>query len=199
MKRFLIGLAALTAITSAPAVQAFSITPTRSIGNVRTYEGQPDLYLSSGSRSRLSSSLSRWLEADVVPYGPSGSIALFSVQPGRYRFTWRLYTNLNEDSDALLLWNGQSFQLLALSSDATQRHEDLPDRVQTKWQTSTVTTETGKLAFLAMDGNRRWDTTMKISHFEKMPVPEFGTVVGMIAGGILMLWSRGKTRQDNRS
>ena len=182
----LLATAGLLALTAFPAA-AFPLVPTDSIGNVRTYQGEPFLYLSSGAKARSITSLNAFL-GFRMPYGVSGSAAIFDLTPGRYSMTWKMMTNPNEASDELFLWNG-AFSSLATSSEADQWHEDGSNRVVTDWRT-TEFESFGRVILIALDGDRRFDTTMKIDSIEAVEsagVPEPSMIGGLIVGSIAIL------------
>ena len=123
-----------------------------------------------------------------MPYGVSGSAAIFDLTPGRYSMTWKMMTNPNEASDELFLWNG-AFSSLATSSEADQWHEDGSNRVVTDWRT-TEFESFGRVILIALDGDRRFDTTMKIDSIEAVEsagVPEPSMIGGLIVGSIAIL------------
>lgn len=183
----LLTTAGLLALSILPAA-AFPLVPTDSIGNVRTYADEPYLYLSSGSKARSITSLNAFL-GFRMPYGVSGSAAIFDLAPGLYEMTWRMQTNPDEASDELMLWNG-AFSSLAASSEADQWHEDGSNRVVTDWRT-TQFESFGRVILIALDGDRRFDTTMKIDSIEAIEnttaAPEPSIVGGLIVSGIAIL------------
>lgn len=188
----LLATAGLLALSALP-VAAFPLTPTDQIGNVRTYADEPYLYLSSGAKSRSITSLNAFL-GFRMPYGVSGSAAMFDLAPGLYEMTWRMQTNPDETSDELFLWNG-AFTSLAASSEADQWHEDGSNRVTTDWRT-TQFESFGRVILIALDGNRRFDTTMKIDNItasNSTAAPEPSIVGGLILGSIAII-RRGKRR-----
>jgi hypothetical protein len=183
-------LSIVTLILSLAAVapaHAFSLTPSSSAGNVRGYSDSTDLYISSGSKSRSANTLKSWLNLDYTGY-TSGSGALFKVQPGTYTITWQMYTNRDEDTDFLGLWNGSGSTIQTVASSAIaniekeyERPEDV-DRWRTNTLSTTFTTTTGQFALFALDGNRRWDTTWKLEGFEAVnssAAPEPATFLGI--------------------
>jgi hypothetical protein len=186
----------LAAIAPTPAI-AFELTPTSTIGNVRTYTNSTDLYISSGTKGKATSSLSKWLAVDYTGYN-GGSAALFKVAPGSYEITWQMYTSRDEDSDFLGLWNGSGREIQRVASSAIamipkeyERPEDF-DRWRTDTITTTFTTESGDFALFALDGNRRWDSTWKLESFNQVAaVPEPATILGMaVAGSGMMMYKR---------
>jgi hypothetical protein len=176
----------------ATPTQAFNLTPSSTIGNVRSYDGENSLYISSGSKSRVASSLAAWLRQPVGDYGKSGSGALFTIAPGTYDLTWKMYTARDEDSDWLVLFDGSNFNRIARSAIATiakeyERPEDF-DRWRTNSISTRFNTTTGTFALLSMDTNRRWDTTWKLENIAAVPsvgVPEPTTIGGLAIGGFL--------------
>jgi hypothetical protein len=179
----------------APA-HSFELTPSSSAGNVRFYNDNADLYISSGSRGKAQSSLFRWLQLDYTGYS-GGSAALFDVAPGTYTLTWQMYTNRDEDTDWLGLWDGsgRTIQRIASSTIANiekeyERPEDL-DRWRTGSLSTTFSTTTGQFALFALDGDRRYDTTWKLESITSAAaVPEPTTFVGTVVAGSALLWRR---------
>jgi hypothetical protein len=178
--------AILTAVSALPA-SAFSLTPDQYLGNVRQYGNEPFLYISSGSQSRSIKSLNAFL-GFRMPYGVSGSAAIFDLAPGRYQMTWRLQTNPDECSDELFLWNGK-LSSLASSSEVYLPHEDGSNRITTDWQT-TEFESFGRIILIALDGQRQYDTTLKlesINSLQSASVPEPTTIAGMAIAGFALL------------
>jgi hypothetical protein len=174
-------------LSSALPATAFSRTPDQFLGNVRQYSNEPYLYISSGSQSRSIQSLNAFL-GFRMPYGVSGSAAIFDLAPGRYQMTWRLQTNPDECTDELFLWNG-ALMSLAASSEAHLPHEDGSTRIVTDWQT-TEFESFGRIILIALDGQRQYDTTLKLESIAPAnAVPEPGTIGGMAIAGFALLRS----------
>lgn len=185
LKSSIVTATLLTAVVS--PVQAFTFTPTDTIGNVRTYREEPYLYISSGKQSRSITSLNAFL-GFRMPYGVSGSAAIFDLEPGLYEMTWRLQTNPDECSDELFLWNG-ALTSLAVSSEADQRHEDGSNRLVTDWHT-TQFESFGRVILIALDGQRQFDTTLKLDNInliQSTAVPEPGVIGGLVVAGFALL------------
>ena len=180
LKTSIITATLLTGIVS-PA-QAFTFSPVDSIGNVRRYESEPYLYISSGRQARSIASLNAFLGFQM-PYGVSGSAAIFDLEPGHYSLTWRLQTNPDEWNDELFLWNG-ALTSLATSSEANQWHEDGTNRVVTDWRT-TQFESFGRVILIALDSDRRYDTTLKLDNISAVPEPS--TVGGLIVAGFALI------------
>ena len=180
LKTSIITATLLTGIVS-PA-QAFTFSPVDSTGNVRRYESEPYLYISSGRQARSIASLNAFLGFQM-PYGNGGSAAIFDLEPGRYQMRWRLQTNLNEYSDELFLWNG-ALTSLASSSEAHLPHEYGGDRITTEWHT-TEFESFGRIILIALDGQRHYDTTLKIDNISAVPEPS--TVGGLIVAGFALI------------
>ncbi len=182
----LLTAASLLAISALPA-SAFSLSPVSQIGNVRTYPDQPYLYISSGQQAKSITALNAFL-GFRMPYGVGGSAAIFDLAPGRYSMTWRLQTNPDEFSDELFLWNG-ALTSLASSSEADQWHEDGTNRTVTDWRT-TEFESFGCVILIALDGQRRYDTTLKVEDIQDInatAAPEPSTIAGLLVAGFALL------------
>ncbi len=163
----------------------FFLTPDQYLGNVRQYSNEPYLYVSSGSGSRSIKSLNAFL-GFKMPYGVSGSAAIFDLAPGHYQMTWRRQTNLDEFSDEIFLWNGALMSLVA-SSEAYLPHEDGRDRILTEWRT-TEFEFFGRIILIALDGDRRYDTTLRVESITQAEaVPEPSAIGGLAIAGFALL------------
>ena len=149
------------------APQVITLAASDVLGDIRFKESYTAI--TTGSKDRAVSTVSKWIEQDLSTLGTEGSGAMWTdLQPGRYELTWHVYASEDDaERDAFYLWDGEGLQEFARRALATNQRS--ATRWDSEWVTTTVDIYGSELGFIGLDTVDKSGTSeLRVSLLERV-------------------------------